>query len=362
MLGVATCGSPLHESACARCWSPKSQMTFGFLLSVRGGPWAAAAADEERKLRRVIGARIVNEKGLLRLCENPSLAESSSSLAQYILDYCSQSEGALAYARSHIDRLVKTLEMTPRCVTDQDRALEMGAYLQMTPALHYRLGYKEVRGCDLGPLGQSVPKTVQSTTSEKFRCTVDLFDAEQDRFPYPDNHFQLVTCCEVLEHLNLDPMHMMAEINRVLKPDGYVILTTPNICSARAVAAVLAGYQPQHFSQYILAKGPSQEPEKGEGLLGRLGLRSAAKPAPVEPKHSREYAPVELPELLHDSGFECELLDTGPCGDRDLSEFDWVGPMLEKLGKPTQYRGEGIYARGRKIGPVLDRRPAWLYA
>lgn len=259
-----------------------------------------------------------------------------SSLADYILGYCSHSEDARAYAESHLDRLVKTLEMTPRCVTEQDRALEMGAYLQMTPAIRYRLGYAEVRGCNLGPLGRSVNKSVQSTTGEQFRCTIDLFDAEQDRFPYPDDHFQLVTCCELLEHLSSDPMHMMAEINRITKPGGYLILTTPNVCSARAVAAVLTGYHPQHFSQYTAS--------------------------PEDPRHSREYAPTELPELLHDSGFECELLDSGPCGSRDLSEFDWVEPMLAELGKPTQYRGEGLYVRGRKIGPVLDRRPAWLYA
>lgn len=347
------------NSATASCTTKRATESSSLPVQLDG-------IDRERGLNACVSRWSTTDGPLASIlhqhaCYIPNLSEPSS-LADYILGYCSHSEGARAYAESHIDRLVKTLEMTPRCVSDQDRALEMGAYLQMTPALHYRLGYREVRGCDLGPLGKTVNKKVESLSGEQFRCTIDLFDAEQDRFPYPDDHFQLVTCCEVLEHLNLDPMHMMAEINRVTKPGGYVILTTPNICSARAVAAVLAGYQPQHFSQYILAKDLDEDADEGGGLLAKLGLRSAPKTAPVEPKHSREYAPVELPELLHDSGYECELLDTGPCGGRDLSEFDWVEPMLEKLGKPTQHRGEGIYARGRKIGPVLDRRPAWLYA
>src|SRR5262249_29439942 len=49
-------------------------------------------------------------------------------------------------------RLVKTLEITPPggpC----DRILEMGAYLQITPALRRQLGYGEVRGCYYGPAG-----------------------------------------------------------------------------------------------------------------------------------------------------------------------------------------------------------------
>ena len=35
-----------------------------------------------------------------------------------------------------------------------DRILEMGAYLQITPALHTKLGYGEVRGCYYGKLGR----------------------------------------------------------------------------------------------------------------------------------------------------------------------------------------------------------------
>ena len=36
--------------------------------------------------------------------------------------------------------------------------------------------------------------------------------------------------------------------------------------------------------------------------------------------------------------------------------------MLEKLRMQTYWRGDGIYAVGRKTGPVRDRWPAWLYA
>lgn len=266
------------------------------------------------------------------------MSGTAASLEDYILGYCSQSAEAEEYARGHLARLVKTLEMTP-AGGPGDRALEMGAYMQVTPALHHRLGYGEVRGCDLGPLGDIVEKNVMSTGGERFRCLIDLFNAEQDRFPYPDEHFQLVLCCEVLEHLNEDPMAMMAEINRVTRPGGHLVLTTPNICSARGVAAILTGWQPQHFSQYI-------RPKQGT----------------VDPKHSREYAPRELPDLLGDAGFETVKLETGPCGSRDLGEFSWVLPSLKKWGYPTELRGEGIYAVGRKTRSVRERYPPWLYA
>ena len=48
--------------------------------------------------------------------------------------------------------LAKTLEITPPGGPD-DRILEMGAYLQITPALKTKLGYGEVRGCYYGPAG-----------------------------------------------------------------------------------------------------------------------------------------------------------------------------------------------------------------
>jgi SAM-dependent methyltransferase len=55
-----------------------------------------------------------------------------------------------------------------------------------------------------------------------------LFDAEVDFFLYPSNHFQTVICGGLLEHLHYDPMLMMQEIHRVLKPGGVLVLTTPN--------------------------------------------------------------------------------------------------------------------------------------
>ncbi|MFA5118440.1 MAG: methyltransferase domain-containing protein [Candidatus Omnitrophota bacterium] len=53
-------------------------------------------------------------------------------------------------------------------------------------------------------------------------------NAEKDRFPFADKTFDMVLCSEVLEHLIHSPAHMICEINRVLKDNGVLILTTPN--------------------------------------------------------------------------------------------------------------------------------------
>ncbi len=45
--------------------------------------------------------------------------------------------------------------------------------------------------------------------------------------PYPDASFDVVWCTEVIEHLH-GPALLLSEIERVLKPHGLAVLTTPN--------------------------------------------------------------------------------------------------------------------------------------
>ena len=216
----------------------------------------------------------------------------------------------------------------------------MGAYMQMTPALRGRLGYGEVRGCYYGPAGKLDHREVRSADGEIFRCEVDLFDAEKDPFPYPGDHFATVLCCELLEHLPSDPMFMMAEINRVLRPGGHVVMTTPNVASIRALRAILEGYHPGFFPAYIRPAEPGAE---------------------VEARHAREYTPREMHYLLQDAGFEVERLETGEFLDKPRPEERWIVHLLERYQLPKHLRGDGIYAVGKKLGPVVKRYPAWLY-
>lgn len=55
------------------------------------------------------------------------------------------------------------------------------------------------------------------------------FDVEQnDKLPFNDNYFNIVTMLSVLEHINQDRiLNILIEIRRVLKENGRFILTTP---------------------------------------------------------------------------------------------------------------------------------------
>ena len=113
----------------------------------------------------------------------------------------------------------------------------------MTPALSLKLGYHEVTGAYYGPRGVREIKTARMGGRDVFSCAVDLFDVEKDIFPYDDASFDLVLACEIIEHLERDPMHMLREINRVLDHRGTVVLTTPNCASISSIEKALFGYE-----------------------------------------------------------------------------------------------------------------------
>jgi SAM-dependent methyltransferase len=265
-------------------------------------------------------------------------AVRSEEIAPYLHTWA-HNEQENWYLNTHETRLAKTLEITPPGAPEK-RVLEMGAYLQITPALKTKLGYGEVRGCYYGALGHTDHRTVVSTEREPFECDIDLFDAEKDRFPYLCESFDTVLCGELIEHLFEDPMHLMSEINRILKQGGHVVLTTPNIASLRGISAILQGFHPGLFHAYI-KPNPSGE---------------------ADPRHNREYTPREIHQLLENSGFEVTLLQTGDFRDAPHPEYGWVTNLLERYELDQSLRGEGIYAVGRKTGAVRERYPGWLYS
>lgn len=62
---------------------------------------------------------------------------------------------------------------------------------------------------------------------------VDTCDLNTDPLPYADNSFDLVTFTEVIEHVE-HHQDVLREIHRVLKDDGYLIVTTPNILNIKS--------------------------------------------------------------------------------------------------------------------------------
>ena len=242
------------------------------------------------------------------------------------------------YLDESMQRITGTLKLVPT-PRSSGRVLELGAYMQMTPALAKVLGYTDVRGAYIGPLGRTDTKVSTVGGKEIFRCEVDHFNVERDRFPYENGQFETVLACEIIEHLTMDPMQMLLEIHRVLEEGGTMVLTTPNITSYRAVELVLEqAANPQLYSRYPNPSAPERE---------------------AEVPHVREYAPVELQQAVESAGFEVQTLTTEALEGQST---ELVRSLVARGGFSTELRGELMFcvARKRSDRPVT-RYPEFLY-
>jgi SAM-dependent methyltransferase len=156
------------------------------------------------------------------------------------------------------------------------------------------------------------------------------FDYEKDTYPYADASVDGVLLCEVIEHFVLDPLHCIIEINRILKPDGFLILTTPNAASWFTIYQALDQRHPSRWPVYT--------------------TNSATRANHI---HAREYLTSEVRMLLEAGGF----------GDIGLITRDYgVSPPYRPIsGFGIHDRGETIFCRARKKGLPKKRAFAPLY-
>jgi len=55
----------------------------------------------------------------------------------------------------------------------------------------------------------------------------------QDQLPYKENYFDFVLCSEVIEHIE-NPWKLLRDITKILKKNGFIIITTPNVQSKKS--------------------------------------------------------------------------------------------------------------------------------
>ncbi|MCI0605417.1 class I SAM-dependent methyltransferase [bacterium] len=160
---------------------------------------------------------------------------------------------------------------------------------------------------------QSREKQTIDNGKERHEMEYSHFNVEKDAFPYEENSFDCVIFCEILEHLLLNPDFTLAEIRRILKPSGYVVVSTPN--AARLSNLVTLARGKNIYADY-----------SPHGIYGR---------------HNREYTFSEVVELLTRHSFEIVKSEV-----RNIYPHPLKTRILQKLRPQTWY--EHIFVLGEK--------------
>lgn len=156
-------------------------------------------------------------------------------------------------------------------------------------------------------------------------------DLEKTQLPSPDSTFDYVICSEVIEHMEIDPMFMLSEVNRVMKDGGTLIVTTPNVVSSRGLTKMLAGIEPYFYMQYHIP-----------GNYHR---------------HNYEYSVHSLSRVLQAAGFDGSLWTEDTFEDPITSTVE----TLQAAGFKIQHTGDNIFVVAKKVSPVVERYPKEIY-
>ena len=243
------------------------------------------------------------------------------------------SPAAQEYFGLHAKRHAQVASHLPRGGQNM-AALELGCFQVFMPLLRHRLGYATVIGADQTPFPPLVHREERimpyATGEDRYPCA--LFDFQNNRFPFDDCTFDFVLCGAVVEHLGLDPMFMMSEINRILKFNGVLVIETCNIVCNHSVAGSLLGYSPYLHNKYQRCRSTD--------------------------RHNIEFAPLDLRQLVEAAGMKVHRFESFDCYDRPDSE---APDILRKHRMPQDLRGDEILAVGVKVTDIVDRFPPILY-
>ena len=259
--------------------------------------------------------------------------ETRAELANWALEDDPNNE-LTNYLNEAFWRIMYTVYLVP---DEEGTLLELGANPYFATLLlkwfrRYRLELANFFG-DI-PEKQGTQKIRHAENGEEEVFSFYHFNSEKEDFPYDDGAFDVVLFCEILEHLTDDPVAAIAEINRVLKPGGRLVLTTPNVARLGNIMKIILGEN-------------IYDPYSGYGPYGR---------------HNREYTIGEVRHLLALNGFAIEQVWTASVTPRAIAgSKDIRGRIFTRLVGRDGDLGEYIFVRARKVEESAKVRSTVFY-
>jgi ubiquinone/menaquinone biosynthesis C-methylase UbiE len=164
----------------------------------------------------------------------PSNISTPSAIYDYYYHYYNNELGLKDLEDRIRARLELTIEKTvvSKCIASipsipEGKILDLGCGTGGTALLLADAYKRIVCGLDTYMPAIVISKmraAVNSKTQVEFCC------ASANDLPFNDNHFSLISCQQVLEHVD-SPKQVLVEMKRVLKPGGFVHITVPSYSS-----------------------------------------------------------------------------------------------------------------------------------
>ena len=159
--------------------------------------------------------------------------------------------------------------------------LEIGSFLGVVSISLKILGFNV---CAL-----DIPEFYKSSTLkslyERNGIPFTGLNLRNSKLPQESKSLDAVVICEVIEHLNFNPLPVLQEINRVLKDDGNIYIGMPNQASLKNRIKLLLGR-----SIYNPVEDFFKQLDRNDNMI--VGL------------HWREYTLNETIELIQKMGFD----------------------------------------------------------
>ncbi len=191
-------------------------------------------------------------------------------------------------------------------INSRNRLIDLGAGFSTLPIILRHLGfdvcvadqYQTLTG---GMTEIYTPEVVNLLTNYFRNIGVNIydFDIQKGNFPFDDESFDIVTSFQAVEHFFHTPRFMFAEVFRILKPGGIVIVATPNAVNLRKRLSVVFGRTNYYdfgyywnapiymghireptldeLKEYFLRSGFVIESYSGRNFMGMIALLKSAK-------------------------------------------------------------------------------------
>jgi SAM-dependent methyltransferase len=162
---------------------------------------------------------------------------------------------------------------------------------------------------ELKPLGNVTGLELSSANAElaRARGIGEIVEGSVDAAPFSDSTFDLITCLDVLEHVE-DDRGALRELRRLLRPGGSVVVTVP---------------------AYPRLWGPHDVINEHRRRYTKAALLAAAEDAGLTPVQVTHFNAVLLPIAV-----AYRLLRRDHAARREESELErtpsWLNPVLER--------------------------------